>query len=161
VAVDGFALYGAVVGTAALAWQAGSWRADRRHADEVAERARQVDTIRELQCALDEVAVATAGWHSARFKPVRAWGGETIRDIWDPSQPVDTETDRRVAEACARVARLSRSVDDELRAAAERCLELSTRITHTTDVNVSRDTTAELAGAVRQAHAIADRAARS
>jgi hypothetical protein len=154
--VDGLAVYGAFVGTAALGWQAWSWRAtQQRHAAE-SERARESQTIANLQAALDDVAVAIGRAHSGRFKPIRGQRGEPIREIWDPHATLDPETDEQLAEAGARVVRFREQVrSDELREAADRVMTLSAAVCNAASVEVARDEREQLGAALREAHKVA------
>jgi hypothetical protein len=70
--VVSLAVYGALVGMAALAWQAWSWQASQRRSTAVNARAREAQAIANLQAALDDVVVATGRAHGARFKPIKA-----------------------------------------------------------------------------------------
>ena len=154
--MDGLAVYGALVGTAALCWQAWSWWAtQRRHAAE-SEQAREWQAIANLQAALDDVAVATGRAHGDQFKPIRGQRGEPIREIWDAHATLDPETDQQLAEASARVMRFREQVrSDELREAADRVMTLSAAVCAATSVEVARDEREQLGDALREAHSVA------
>lgn len=127
---------------------------DRADQAEDATLAQDRDLANRLQDALEDLVLGTGLAHNARFDaPLKAWGGEIVREMWAPSAPMPSEIDQQLARATSRVDRYRHQVADaELTSMADECLRLSMAVLQATDVNVARDELAELGATLQRAH---------
>jgi hypothetical protein len=128
-------------------------RRERGEGAAVAERARQAQSIRDLQEALEELVVASNNAHAEQVTPIGLHGAPPLVTHRNPDRPLSPDAEQQLAAATRRVQRFQAQVTDEqLHSIAEACLTDSHEAVTTQGANDAHDALERLDAHLRSAH---------